>query len=176
VVLARVRAAIDGINARLEPDGAKVDPFYDRTNLVNTTLHTVGHNLLEGAILVTLVLFVFLLDLRAALVVGVLIPLSLLTSFIYLKMRGMSANLLSMGAVDFGVIVDGGVVIIESILARLSDERRRGETPMERIALATKAVVRPTVFALLIIIAAYLPIFMLQRVEAASSPRWRTRW
>ncbi|MFL5350752.1 MAG: efflux RND transporter permease subunit [Hyalangium sp.] len=165
VVLSRVRTAIDNINARLEPDGAKVDPFYDRTNLVNTTLHTVGHNLLEGAILVTLVLFVFLLDLRAALVVAVLIPLSLLTSFIYLKLRGMSANLLSMGAVDFGVIVDGGVVIIESILARLSDERRKAESPMERIALATKAVVRPTVFALLIIIAAYLPIFMLQRVE-----------
>ncbi|WP_224361277.1 efflux RND transporter permease subunit [Hyalangium versicolor] len=165
VVLARVRAAIDGINARLVPDEAKVDPFYDRTDLVNTTLRTVGHNLLEGAILVTLVLFVFLLDLRAALVVGVLIPLSLLTSFIYLKLRGMSANLLSMGAVDFGVIVDGGVVIIESILARLSDERHKAETPMERIAMATRAVVRPTVFALLIIIAAYLPIFMLQRVE-----------
>ncbi|PTL76435.1 efflux RND transporter permease subunit [Vitiosangium sp. GDMCC 1.1324] len=168
VVLSRVRDAIGSINARLVPDGAEISPFYDRTDLVNTTLKTVGHNLLEGAILVTLVLFVFLLDLRAALVVGSLIPLSLLTSFIYLKLRGMSANLLSMGAVDFGVIVDGGVVIIESILARMSSHGHHGqepETPMERIKKATQAVVRPTVFSLLIIIAAYLPIFMLQRVE-----------
>ncbi|QSQ27528.1 efflux RND transporter permease subunit [Pyxidicoccus parkwayensis] len=165
IVLARVRTAIEALNQRLTPDDVRIDPFYDRTDLVDTTLHTVGHNLLEGAILVTLVLFVFLLDLRAAVVVGVLIPLSLLASFIYLKLRGMSANLLSMGAVDFGVIVDGGVVIIESILSRLSDHRYEAETPMERIAAATKAVVRPTVFSLLIIIAAYLPIFMLQRVE-----------
>ena len=168
VVLNRVREAVTGLNARLRPDGAEITPFYDRTELVNTTLRTVGRNMLEGALLVTLVLFVFLLDLRAALVVGTLIPLSLLTSFIYLKMRGMSANLLSMGAVDFGVIVDGGVVIIESILLRLSSHGHPGEvpeTPMERIQKATRAVVRPTVFALLIIIAAYLPIFMLQRVE-----------
>ena len=168
VVLSRVRDAVTGLNARLQAEGAEISPFYDRTELVNTTLRTVGRNMLEGALLVTLVLFVFLLDLRAALVVGTLIPLSLLTSFIYLKMRGMSANLLSMGAVDFGVIVDGGVVIIESILLRLSSHGQPGEapqTPMERIQAATRAVVRPTVFALLIIIAAYLPIFMLQRVE-----------
>ncbi len=167
VVLAALRGQLEAINARLEPDGAKVEAFYDRTELVNTTLESVGHNLLEGAVLVTLVLFVFLLDLRAALVVSALIPLSLLTSFIYLKLRGMSANLLSMGAVDFGVIVDGGVVIIESILTRLShhDAHEASLTVTERIRRATTAVVRPTVFALLIIIAAYLPIFMLQRVE-----------
>ncbi|RKH78565.1 efflux RND transporter permease subunit [Corallococcus sp. AB045] len=165
VVLSRVRDAVAAVNGRLQADDAQIDPFYDRTDLVNTTLRTVGHNLLEGALLVTLVLFIFLLDLRAAIVVGVLIPLSLLASFIYLKMRGMSANLLSMGAVDFGVIVDGGVVIIESILARMSGHQYEGETPLERIQRATKAVVRPTVFSLLIIIAAYLPIFMLQRVE-----------
>ena len=144
----------------------KLEPFYDRTELVGTTLRTVGHNLLEGAVLVTLVLFVFLLDLRAALVVGTLIPLSLLTSFIYLHLRGMSANLLSMGAVDFGVIVDGGVVIVEAILARHGPgeqaERGRGAAPSAR---RPESVVRPTVFALLIIIAAYLPIFLLQRVE-----------
>ncbi|XXF79178.1 CusA/CzcA family heavy metal efflux RND transporter [Myxococcaceae bacterium GXIMD 01537] len=165
VVLSRVRQAITALDARLEPEGARINPFYDRTDLVNTTLRTVGRNLVEGALLVTLVLFIFLLDLRAALVVGALIPLSLLSSFIYLKLRGMSANLLSMGAVDFGVIVDGGVVIIESILLRLSDPKREAESIQERIAAATRAVVRPTVFSLLIIIAAYLPIFMLQRVE-----------
>ena len=116
-------------------------------------------------------LFVFLLDLRAALIVAVLIPLSLLASFIYLKLRGMSANLLSMGAVDFGVIVDGGVVIIESILSRLASHEdgeptHHGSHWVEaQIRIGAQAVVRPTVFALLIIIAAYLPIFMLQRVE-----------
>src|SRR5262249_6029998 len=123
----------------------------------------------EGGLLVTLVLFAFLLDLRAALIVAVLIPLSLLVSFIYLKLRGMSANLLSMGAVDFGVIVDGGVVIIESILTKLSapvpGEPAGRFNPDERIQQATRSVVRPTVFALLIIIAAYLPIFLLERVE-----------
>ncbi|MBF5041150.1 efflux RND transporter permease subunit [Aggregicoccus sp. 17bor-14] len=167
VVLSRLRTQVEAVNARLAVDGASIEPFYDRTDLVSTTLRSVGHNLLEGAVLVTLVLFVFLLDLRAALVVAVLIPLSLLASFIYLKLRGMSANLLSMGSVDFGVIVDGGVVIIESILTRLSHDEARdaGLTATERIRRATIAVVRPTVFALLIIIAAYLPIFMLQRVE-----------
>jgi len=164
-VLKRVRAAVQDIDHRLAPDGVKLDPFYDRTDLVGTTLRTVGRNLLEGAVLVTLVLFVFLLDLRAALVVGTLIPLSLLTSFIYLHLRGMSANLLSMGAVDFGIIVDGGVVIVEAILARMALARSSGETVEKTIREATTSVVRPTVFALLIIIAAYLPIFLLQRVE-----------
>jgi cobalt-zinc-cadmium resistance protein CzcA len=167
VVLAALREQLDRINERLAADQASIEAFYDRTELVNTTLKTVGRNLLEGALLVMLVLFVFLLDLRAALIVTTLIPLSLLSAFIYLKSRGMSANLLSMGAVDFGVIVDGGVVIIESIIARLSGHEPAGLDlgPAERIKSATLAVVRPTVFALLIIIAAYLPIFMLERVE-----------
>lgn len=165
-VLERLRAAVEKTNARLEPEGARLVPFYDRTELVDTTLRTVGRNLLEGGLLVVLVLFVFLLDLRAALITATLIPLSLLTAFIYLKARGMSANLLSMGAVDFGVIVDGGVVIIEAILTRLSAPAAAdGGPPVERIRRATLSVVRPTLFALLIIIAAYLPIFMLQRVE-----------
>src|SRR5262249_16773782 len=121
-VLERLRKAAEQVNGRLAEDQASIDPFYDRTDLVHTTLHTVGHNPLEGGLLVTVVLFAFLLDLRAALIVAVLIPLSLLVSFIYLKLRGLSANLLSMGAVDFGVIVDGGVVIIESILTELSKD------------------------------------------------------
>ncbi|MFN7133639.1 MAG: efflux RND transporter permease subunit, partial [Myxococcales bacterium] len=166
-VLARVREAIGQLNGRLAHDGVKVEPFYDRTDLVDTTLRTVGRNLVEGALLVVLVLFIFLLDLRAALVVAALIPLSLASAFIYLKLRGMSANLLSMGAVDFGIIVDGGVVIIESILFRLASHAPEDQalSVEARIRKATRAVVRPTVFALLIIIAAYLPIFMLERVE-----------
>jgi cobalt-zinc-cadmium resistance protein CzcA len=169
VVLSHVREAIAELNEHILPAGVAVVPFYDRTDLVDTTLRTVGRNLLEGAVLVTLVLFVFLLDLRAALIVGTLIPLSLLTAFIYLKVRGMSANLLSMGAVDFGIIVDGGVVIIESIVRRLSQhaEEAPAATPdiPARIQRAVAEVVRPTMFALLIIIAAYLPIFLLERVE-----------
>lgn len=167
VVLDRVRAAIAELNARLLPPGVQVEPFYDRTDLVDTTLHTVAHNLLEGGVLVTLVLFIFLLDLRAALIVAALIPLSLLAAFLYLHLRGLSANLLSMGAVDFGIIVDGGVVIIENIVHRLSGHDP-SPTPFavrEVIERAVTEVVRPTIYSLLIIIAAYLPIFMLQRVE-----------
>ncbi len=169
-VLARVKQALVAIDQRLLPDEAKVDPFYDRTELVDTTLTTVGHNLIEGALLVTFVLFIFLLDWKASLITVTLIPLSLLSSFIYLKLRGMSANLLSLGAVDFGVIVDGGVVILESILFRLSHPHgppghTEELTYEERIRRATTQVVKPTVYSLLIIIAAYLPIFMLERVE-----------
>jgi cobalt-zinc-cadmium resistance protein CzcA len=112
------------------------------------------------------VLLVFLLDWRAALIVGSTIPLSLLAAFLYLHLRGMSANLLSMGAVDFGIIVDGAVVIIEAVVQRLAHPPPgEPESLSDRIAAATRTVLRPTVFALLIIIAAYLPIFLLERVE-----------
>jgi cobalt-zinc-cadmium resistance protein CzcA len=165
VVLHALREALDGLNRGL-PRGVKVHPFYDRTELVGTTLRTVAHNLLDGAVLVLLVLFVFLLDLRAALIVGIVIPLSLLSAFIYLRARGMSANLLSMGAVDFGIIVDGAVVIVESIVHRISVAPANGPQDLgDRVAAATRAVLRPTVFALLIIFAGYLPIFLLERVE-----------
>ncbi|MBC8131628.1 MAG: efflux RND transporter permease subunit, partial [Deltaproteobacteria bacterium] len=169
VVLRALREALIGLDRAL-PEGTTVHPFYDRTELVGTTLRTVAHNLLDGAMLVLLVLFVFLLDFRAALIVGVVIPLSLFAAFIYLRARGMSANLLSMGAVDFGIIVDGAVVIIESIVHRVATAEpsaasdTRGDLD-DRVASATRAVLRPTVFALMIIIAAYLPIFLLERVE-----------
>lgn len=164
MVLERVRHAIDELNAQL-PEGAQIVPFYDRKELVDKTLHTVSHNLLLGAILVVGVLWAFLMNLRAALIVGITIPLSLLIAFIYLHHQGMSANLLSMGAVDFGIIVDGAVVIVEAILLRLAHHDRKAETPMEAIDKAIRTVIRPTVFSLAIIIAAYLPIFLLERVE-----------
>ena len=167
VVLEQVRQAVQEVNDRLLPQGIHLVPFYDRTDLVQTTLHTVGENLLEGGLLVSLVLFAFLLDLRAALIVSALIPLSLMSAFIYLKARGMSANLLSMGAVDFGIIVDGAVVIVESIVQRLSAHDPTGWVAdiREKIYEAVAGVVRPTMFSLLIIIAAYLPIFLLERIE-----------
>ncbi|MEZ4453891.1 MAG: CusA/CzcA family heavy metal efflux RND transporter [Nannocystaceae bacterium] len=168
-VLGRTRAAIAELDPRLAAAGVRIDPFYDRGELVDATLRTVGRNLGEGAALVILVLVAFLLDLRAALIVAVIIPLALATAFIYLHQRGMAANLISMGAVDFGIIVDGAVVIVEAVLTRLGDGPGSGETqafgPAGRIRQAVAEIARPTVFSLLIIIAAYLPIFLLQRVE-----------
>lgn len=167
VILEALREEVRELNAHVLPQGTQISTFYDRTELVDSTLATVGRNLLEGAILVVLVLFAFLLDLRAALIVAVVIPLSLAAAFAYLHARGMSANLISMGAVDFGIIVDGAVVIIEAIVHKLSKQEhgQAGLSPAARIERAVRDVARPTVFSLLIIIAAYLPIFLLERVE-----------
>jgi heavy metal efflux system protein len=165
-VLERVRAKVAELESGVLPEGTHVAVFYDRTELVGATLTTVKKNLLEGGILVVLVLFVFLLDLRAALIVACLIPLSLLVAFVYLQMRGMAANLLSLGAIDFGIIVDGAVVIVESIIHRLTTRPLDAPRTMEEeVRRAVVQVARPTFFSLLIIIAAYLPIFLLQRVE-----------
>jgi cobalt-zinc-cadmium resistance protein CzcA len=172
VVLKALRARVEALNDGALPQGIKIEPFYDRTELVNTTLKTVFRNLAEGALLVTLVLFAFMLSVRASLIVAIVIPLSLATSFIYLYLRGMSANLLSMGAVDFGIIVDGAVILVEHLFHRLSPPK--GHTAekgppsrsfSERLLAAASEVSRPTLFSLLIIIAAYLPIFSLERVE-----------
>ncbi len=165
-VLAALRDKIDDLNERVLPDGVLIEPFYDRTELVNTTLKTVFTNLTEGALLVTLVMFLFTFSLRAALIVAAVIPLSLLTSFLYLHTKGMSANLLSMGAVDFGIIVDGAVIIVEHLFFRLSrDPPQNQKLASKRIAQAVSEVAQPTLFSLLIIIAAYIPIFALERVE-----------
>ena len=167
VVLEALRQRIGELNERILPKGVKIDPFYDRTDLVSTTLKTVFRNLAEGAALVLVVLFAFLLSVRASLIVAAVIPLSLAASFAYLYARGMSANLLSMGAVDFGIIVDGAVILVEHVFHRVSVEHPEGEpgSVAERILRAAKEVARPTLFSLLIIIAAYIPIFSLQRVE-----------
>jgi cobalt-zinc-cadmium resistance protein CzcA len=171
VVLGALSKRIGDLNDRILPKGVAIKAFYDRSELVHTTLKTVFHNLAEGGILVTLVLFVFMLSLRASLIVAVVIPLSLAASFIYLSVRGMSANLLSMGAVDFGIIVDGAVILVEHLFHKLSpgpdhDPHDDQHKPLaDRIYEAAREVARPTLFSLLIIIAAYLPIFSLQRVE-----------
>ncbi len=173
VVLKALRERIQDINGRVLPKGIRIQPFYDRTELVDTTLRTVFHNLAEGAFLVVLVLFLFMLSVKASLIVAAVIPLSLFASFLYLYVRGMSANLLSMGAVDFGIIVDGAVILVEHLFHRVHGEDLRddvhpgneAERLSERILKAAREVARPTLFSLLIIIAAYLPIFSLQRVE-----------
>jgi cobalt-zinc-cadmium resistance protein CzcA len=168
VVLAALRGRIAELDQHALPGGIRLHPFYDRTDLVDTTLDTVFHNLGEGALLVTVVLFIFLLSLRASLVVTIVIPLSLAASFIYLRSRGMSANLLSMGAVDFGIIVDGAVILVEHVFGHCAgDAYQHKRTParIDAIYSAARQVARPTLFSLLIIVAAYLPIFALQRVE-----------
>jgi heavy metal efflux system protein len=170
VVLKGLRARVAELNGGVLPEGVRVNPFYDRTELVGTTLNTVFRNLAEGALLVVGVLLAFMLSLRVALIVAVVIPLSMAASFAYLHARGMSANLLSMGAVDFGIIVDGAVILVEHLFHRLSSREMAGHgdeyTPLrDRVFSTAKEVARPTLFSLLIIIAAYLPIFSLQRVE-----------
>lgn len=146
----------------------RIVPFYDRTELVDTTLETVFHNLAEGALLVSVVLFIFLLSIRASLLVTLVIPLSLAAAFVYLRARGMSANLLSMGAVDFGIIVDGAVILVEHVFGHCAGDEYQRKSPSERVEAiyhASAEVAKPTLYSLLIIVAAYLPIFALQRVE-----------
>lgn len=167
VVLKGVKDKIAELNARGLPPGVQIVPFYDRTWLMDKTLTTVFRNLVEGALLVSLVLYIFLSNLRASLAVVVVIPLALLGTFMGLKIMGVPANLLSLGAMDFGIIVDGAVIVIENIMHRLAergenmDERDRRET----IINAANEVGRPTLFSMLIIIAAHIPIFALQRHE-----------
>jgi len=167
VVLKSVKDRIAELNARGLPPGMQIVPYYDRTWLMDKTLTTVFRNLVEGALLVSLVLYLFLSNLRASLAVVVVIPLSLLATFMGLKVMGVPANLLSLGAMDFGIIVDGAVIVIENIMHRLAergedmDERDRRDTIIE----AASEVGRPTLFSMLIIIAAHIPIFALQRHE-----------
>ena len=170
-VLKAVREKVDNLNARVLPKGVKIDPIYDRTWLIGTTLRTVFKNLAEGAMLVTLVLLLFLGNFRAAIIVAITIPLSLMATFLGLTFRGIPANLLSLGAMDFGIIVDGAVIVVENIFRELSEHsHRRGKRPSleaikHSILKATSEVGRPTFFSMLIIITAHLPIFTLQRHE-----------
>lgn len=167
VVLKGVKDKIDQLNERGLPPGVQIVPFYDRTWLMGKTMTTVFHNLVEGALLVSLVLYLFLSNLRASLAVVVVIPLALLATFLGLKVMGVPANLLSLGAMDFGIIVDGAVIVIENILHRLEQNRENMPESERRQTIidAANEVGRPTLFSMLIIIAAHIPIFALQRHE-----------
>ncbi len=166
-VLDGVHARVAEIQARQLPPGVTIEPFYDRSWLVATTLKTVFTNLLEGALLVLAVLWLFLANFRAAIIVAAVIPLALLSTFLGLTFWGIPANLLSLGAMDFGIIVDGAVIVVEHIFARLSKlpEGSDRRTRMRTVLQATVEVGRPTFFSMLIIIAAHIPIFTLQRHE-----------
>ncbi|MEX8499482.1 efflux RND transporter permease subunit [Leptothrix ochracea] len=175
VVLDGVKAKIEAIKQSSLPAGVSIAPFYDRSWLIDKTLHTVFGNLLEGALLVALVLYLFLSNLRAAAIVAMVIPLSLLATFIGLKLIGIPANLLSLGSMDFGIIVDGAVIIVEHIVHQLSlapkapstgsTAAEEHESRLRTVLGATIDVGRPTLFSMLIIIAAHIPIFTLQRHE-----------
>src|ERR1700741_1538612 len=164
-MLESLHAMVNKLNERILPPGVKIVPYLDRDDLVHYTTHTVLHNLGEGMILVVIILFVFLGNVRGALIVSFTIPFSLLFASICLDLRHISANLLSLGALDFGMVVDGAVVMIENIVRHLN---RPEETPLsllDRIRKAAHEVQRPVFYAIAIIVTAYLPIFTLQRVE-----------
>jgi heavy metal efflux system protein len=146
------------------PPGVKIVPFYDQSFVIDGTIHTVEKNLFEGFILVTIVLLLFLGNLRAAFITAAIIPFSMLIGFLGMRLFGISANLMSLGAIDFGMIVDGAVVMMENSIHRL-DEQYGVETPLESIRRAAHEVARPMTFAVAIIIAVYLPILFLQGLE-----------
>src|ERR1700677_2576079 len=167
-VLKAIHAKVDELNNVILPAGVKVVPFIDRSELVEFTTHTVLHNLTEGIILVVIILFLFLGNTRAALIVAVTIPFSLLFASICLSLRHIPANLLSLGALDFGMVVDGAVVMIENIVRHLHSQQSGDGERMsvgDQIRLAAHEVQRPVFYAITIIITAYIPIFTLQRVE-----------
>lgn len=170
-VIEALREKVDVVNQSLPP-GVKVVPFYDRTGLVQHTVHTVSENLVVGALLVVTILVVFLRNWRAALIVASVIPLSLLFAFIVMDLRGVSANLISLGAVDFGIIIDSAVVLVEALMVRLAmAEVDKNPTHtglawrMQTLKSTAIDMGHPILFSKAIIITAFLPIFTFQRVE-----------
>jgi cobalt-zinc-cadmium resistance protein CzcA len=164
VVADRVKAELEVIKTSL-PTGVTVDSYYDRTDLVRRTINTVATNLVEGGILVVAVLLLMLGNVRAGLIVAAAIPLSMLVAFTGMVSVGLSGNLMSLGAIDFGLIVDGSVVMIENIVRRLGQARAPGQSKDDVIRDAGREVARPVFFAVLIIIIVYLPILTLEGVE-----------
>ncbi len=171
-VLTRVKTKIADLNDRVLPSDVKMETFYDRDNLMNYTTKTVMHNLLEGIILVTVIVFLFMADWRTTLIVSLIIPLSLLFAFFCLRLKGMSANLLSLGAIDFGIIIDGAVVMVEGIFVTL--DHLSNKMGMERFNKYSKLGLlkktggdlgKAVFFSKLIIITALIPIFSFQKVE-----------
>jgi cobalt-zinc-cadmium resistance protein CzcA len=171
-VLARVKEKISELNNSILPSDVKMETFYDRDNLMNYCTKTVMHNLAEGIILVTVIVFIFMADWRTTLIVAVVIPLSLLFALLMLHLRGMSANLLSLGAIDFGIIIDGAVVMVEGIFVTL--DHKAHKIGMDRFnRLAKMGLIKTTglqmgkaiFFSKLIIISALLPIFSFEKVE-----------
>jgi cobalt-zinc-cadmium resistance protein CzcA len=163
--LVAIHNKVKQLNDQILPPGVKIVPFLDRSDLLHLTTHTVLHNLTEGVLLVSVILFFFLGNFRGAIVVALTIPFSLLFASICLDLNKIPANLLSLGALDFGMVVDGTVVVIENIVRHFSLSANAQKTPLETIRDAVREVLRPVFYARGIIITAYLPIFTLQSVE-----------
>ncbi|HXI57927.1 MAG TPA: CusA/CzcA family heavy metal efflux RND transporter [Polyangia bacterium] len=164
-VLDGVHQAVDTINREILPNGMKIVPFYDRTRLVDTTLKTVSHNMLEGIALVSVVIWIFLRAFIGSFAVSLVMPLALLMAFVGLNYAGVPANLLSMGAIDFGILLEGAVILVENTYRHLAVRKPPPERVPHVVAEAAKEVVRPTLFSMAIIGAAMMPIFTLERVE-----------
>ena len=165
--LAGIHVKVKELNERLLPPGVKVVPFIDRSTLVHFTTHTVLHNLTEGMILVVIILFLFLGNVRGAIIVALTIPFALLFAATCLNLKGIPANLLSLGALDFGMVVDGAVVMVENIVRHIH-QRENGDVSkptLEVVREAAHEVQGPVFYAIAIIITAYLPVFTLERVE-----------
>ncbi|HEY6172872.1 MAG TPA: CusA/CzcA family heavy metal efflux RND transporter [Kofleriaceae bacterium] len=166
LVLDGVHAKVDELNAKILPRGMKIEPFYDRTTLVEHTLGTVHHNLLFGGLLILGVVWLFLRTVRGSLIVASVIPIALLAAFIGLRAIHLPANLISMGAIDFGILVDGAVILVENVIHLARERRPQSRRDMLGIVgHAAFDVSRPTFYAMAIIIAALIPVFTLQRVE-----------
>ncbi|WP_126652129.1 efflux RND transporter permease subunit [Chryseobacterium aureum] len=163
-VLEGVHEAIEELNNETLPPGVKIHPFLDRTDLVKTTLTTVSHTLTEGIVLVIIVLIVFLGSWRGALLVAITIPFSLLFAFILMHFTNIPANLLSLGAIDFGIIVDGAIVMLETILKK-REENTEDTLEEKTVTQRVIEVAKPIFFSTIIIITAYLPLFAFERVE-----------
>src|SRR5271169_1911498 len=163
--LGGIHAKVKELNDHILPPGVKIVPFLDRSDLVRYTTHTVLHNLTEGILLVSVILFLFLGNYRGSLIVALTIPFSLLFASICLSLNNIPANLLSLGALDFGMVVDGAVVMVENIVRHLTHGETNSKPTLKRIRDAAFEVQRPVFYAIAIIITAYLPIFTLQRVE-----------
>ncbi|HEX7481540.1 MAG TPA: CusA/CzcA family heavy metal efflux RND transporter [Polyangiales bacterium] len=166
LVLKGIHDKVKELNDKILPKGMKIEAFYDRTTLVSRTLSTVHHNLLEGFVLVVALVWLFLRTLRGSLIVAVVIPLALLFAFAGLYLLKMPANLISMGAIDFGILVDGAVVLVENVIHEM--HHRRPDSRRALLGIIARSAVevsRPTFYAMSIIIAALIPVFTLQRVE-----------
>ncbi|MDD5409950.1 MAG: CusA/CzcA family heavy metal efflux RND transporter [Methylobacter sp.] len=168
-VLQGVKEKIEGLNGHILPPGVKIIPIYDRTELVQHTVHTVEHNMLEGAALILAILVIFLRRALASAVVITVIPLSLMFAFILIDAKNVSANLISLGAIDFGIIVDSAVVLVEAIMVKVTLEMSQNASVVhmrQSMLMTAVDLARPILFSKAIIIIAFLPIFTFQRVEA----------
>jgi cobalt-zinc-cadmium resistance protein CzcA len=171
-VLEKLKEKVDEVNSVFLPADTKIKPFYDRTDLIRFCTHTILHNLIEGILLVTAIVFIFMADWRTTVIVSIIIPLALLFAFICLRLKGMNANLLSMGAVDFGIIIDGAVVMVEGIFVMLDHlSHKEGMDRFNKLAKlglirrSSTQMGKAIFFAKLIILTCLMPIFMFQKVE-----------